>query len=99
WPPTDSDEGTMGIAALHIAYHGALPIFYYGQGYMGTLEAYLAAPLFRLIGPSVFSLRLGTIAMFAGFLYSMYVLTSLLYNKKLDLITIGLLSFGSDEML
>ena len=99
WPPTDSDEGTMGIAALHITYNGAFPIFFYGQGYMGTLEAYIAAPFFRLFGPSVFSLRLGTIAMFAGFLLSMYLLASMLYTKKVALITIGLLSLGSAEMI
>ena len=40
WPLLNSDEGTMGIMALHIAYHGEHPIFYYGQHYMGTLEAY-----------------------------------------------------------
>ena len=35
WPQTDSDEGTMGLMALHIAYRGEHPIFFYGQGYMG----------------------------------------------------------------
>jgi predicted membrane-bound mannosyltransferase len=51
WPPTDSDESTIGLMALHIAYHGEAPIFFYGQGYMGTLEAYLPALLFYLFGP------------------------------------------------
>ena len=41
WPQTNSDEDTMGLMTLHIANHGELPIFFYGQNYMGALEAYL----------------------------------------------------------
>jgi len=37
WPSTNSDEGTMGIMALHIAYRGETPHFFYGQEYMGSL--------------------------------------------------------------
>ena len=48
WPMTNSDESTMGLMALHIAYRGEVPIFFYGQGYMGALEAYLPAFLFSL---------------------------------------------------
>src|SRR5439155_26710313 len=51
----DGDEALVGIQAEHIAA-GAdypLPVFFYGQPYMGSLEAYLAAGIFRLIGPSV----------------------------------------------
>src|SRR5262245_56727648 len=43
WPATDSDEATFGLMALHISERGAHPIFFYGQTYMGALEAYLAA--------------------------------------------------------
>jgi hypothetical protein len=43
WPVTNSDEGTMGLNALHILTRGERPIFLYGQYYMGTLEAYLGA--------------------------------------------------------
>ena len=99
WPPIDSDESTMGIMALHIAYHGEYPIFFYGQGYMGSLEAYLAAIVFHIIGPSVLALRLGVLLMFACFLGSMYLLTSLLYTKKLALITLFIRSFGLVEVL
>lgn len=39
WPQTDSDEGIIGLMSLHIAYHGEHPIFFYGQGFMGSLDA------------------------------------------------------------
>ena len=99
WPHTNADEDTMGIMAMHIAYNGEHPIFFYGQNYMGTLEAYLAAGFFRVIGASVFSLRLGPLLLFALFLTSMYLLASLLYTKKLALITLSLLTLGSSIML
>src|SRR5262245_9023309 len=66
WPATDSDESTFGLMALHINERGARPIFFYGQSYMGALEAYLAAGAFRLFGPSLFALRLSTIALSGG---------------------------------
>ncbi|HXX77650.1 MAG TPA: hypothetical protein VEI53_04105, partial [Ktedonobacteraceae bacterium] len=99
WPHTNADEGTMGIMAMHILYKGEHPIFYYGQHYMGTLEAYLGSAFFYFFGISVFSLRLGLVLFFALFLANMYLLTSLLYTKKLALITLIVLSLGSSIML
>lgn len=99
WPLLDSDEGTMGIMAMHIAYRGETPVFFYGQAYMGATEAYLGAIAFHLFGVSSFTLRLGLILIFAVFLLSMYLLTSLLYSKKLALLTLALLALGSNPML
>jgi hypothetical protein len=98
WPPTNSDEGTLGLMALHIAYHGEFPIFFYGQGYMGPFEAYFAAILFHIIGPSLFVLRFGLILIFCLFLVSIYLLTSLLYTKKMALVTLFLLALGSPSL-
>jgi len=52
----DGDEALVGIQAEHIL-HGELPIYFYGQPYMGSLEAYLAALLFAIFGASVWALR------------------------------------------
>ncbi len=96
FPSTNSDEGTMGIMALHIAYHGEHPQFFYGQEYMGSLEAYLAAIFIHLSGgPSLFALRLGVILLVMLFFMSTYLLTSMLFSKQLALVTLALLSVGS----
>ena len=87
WPRHNSDEAIMGLMALHINNRGELPIFFYGQAYMGATEAYLAAGLFRLFGSSVILLRFVPLLLFALFLASMYLLTSLLYSKPLALVT------------
>ncbi len=99
WPHSNSDEGTMGLMAMHILFKGEHPIFFYGQNYMGTLEAYLGSVFYYFFGPSVFSLRLGSVVFFALFLVNMYLLTSLLFSKKLALITLIVLSLGSSIML
>src|ERR1035438_2853630 len=78
WPVTNSDEGNMGLLARHIAYNGELPIFFYGLPYMGPIEGYIAAPLFHLLHPSTFALRLGLLPFFPLFLICMYYLTRLL---------------------
>src|SRR6266567_3706596 len=73
WPLLDSDEGTFGLMAMHIAYRHEHPIFFYGQGYMGSFEAYCAAVLFHLFGASLITLRLGLVIIFALFLVSIYL--------------------------
>lgn len=99
WPASYNDEGTLGLMALHIAYKGAHPLLYYGQDYLGSLEAYLGAGFFHIFGASTPVLRLGLLLLFALFLISMYLLASLLYAKSLALITLIFLSLGSPEVL
>lgn len=53
----DADEAIVGIMAKHILEGKAAPVFYYGQHYMGSLEAYLAASFFQLFGISELSLK------------------------------------------
>ena len=52
----DGDEAMVGIQAEHIL-HGQLPTYFYGQAYMGSLETYLVAAVFKVFGPSVWALR------------------------------------------
>ena len=99
WPHTNSDEGTYGMMAINIAFHGEHPIFMYGQDYMGSTQAYLGAVIFRLFGISLFNLRLGLVLLFALFMYSMYLLTRLLYTKGMALFTLLLLALGSSYVI
>ena len=52
----DGDEVLVGVQAEHIL-HGEFPIYFYGQPYMCSLEAYLVAMLIAIGGPSVWTLR------------------------------------------
>ncbi|SDX90667.1 hypothetical protein SAMN05444365_10121 [Micromonospora pattaloongensis] len=96
-PPTNSDEATMGLAALHISQGRDFPIFFYGQHYMGTIEAYLAAPLVAAFGPSPLMLRIPTLLLYAAFLVLAYRLSRRLFTPGFAVATVGLLAFGADR--
>jgi len=53
-----ADEGVVGLMARHIVEGRSLPVFFYGQDYLGALEAYCAAALFVVFGPGLETLRL-----------------------------------------
>jgi len=52
-----ADEAVVGLMARHILA-GERPTFFYGQAYMGSLDAWLVALGFRLLGDSVLTIRL-----------------------------------------
>ncbi|MFI6824060.1 hypothetical protein ACIBJE_24440 [Micromonospora sp. NPDC050187] len=98
-PPTNSDEAVTGLVATHVAQGREFPLFFYGQYYMGALEAYLAAPLFALGGSGVVALRLPNLALYALFLVLMWQLTRRLYHPWFATAVVGLLALGSDRIL
>ncbi len=59
----NSDEATVGLMAMHLASAKVFPLMYYGQAYMLAVEAWLAAPLFLVFGPSIAVLQLPVVAM------------------------------------
>lgn len=52
----DSDEAVVGLMARHLT-HGGFRAFYWGQDYGGTMEAALAAVVFRVAGSSTLALK------------------------------------------
>jgi hypothetical protein len=54
----DSDQAIFGLMAKHIVEGRAFPVFIYGDNYMLALQAWLAAPLFAIFGPSVAVLKI-----------------------------------------
>jgi 4-amino-4-deoxy-L-arabinose transferase-like glycosyltransferase len=52
-----SDEAVVALMARHIN-EGARPVFFYGQAYMGSLDAWLVAIGFQLFGESVMNVRI-----------------------------------------
>lgn len=56
----DADEAVLGVQAERIL-QGARPIYFYGQAYMGSWDAYLLAPLVALFGPSAWAIHVVTL--------------------------------------
>jgi hypothetical protein len=98
-PPTSSDEATMALAALHVAEGRHFPAYFYGQHYMGTLEAYLAAPLFIVAGPSLVALRLPLVPVYMLFGWLMFQLTRRLYTPWFAVAVVALLALGSHSVV
>ena len=68
----EADESVVGLMALHIL-RGERPAFYWGQPYLGSLEAYLVALAFALAGPSNLVLKLVPALSFLGFALLLYL--------------------------
>jgi hypothetical protein len=98
WPASNSDEATTGLMAMHIAEGRHFPSFMYGQSYMGTAEAYGAAGVFRVFGPSLAGLRIPMLLLFLLFLTALFVLARSLYGTTVALVSVGLLALGSREL-
>lgn len=58
----DSDQAVFGLMAKHLSEGRAFPVFMYGQNYILAVEAWMAAPLFLIGGPSVALLKLPLVA-------------------------------------
>ncbi len=54
----DADQAIVGLMAKHLSEGRAWPLFFYGQLYMMGVQAWLAAPVFLLLGPTVLALKL-----------------------------------------
>src|SRR5712692_2435255 len=58
----DSDQAVIGLMAKQLAEGRAFPMFLYGSNYVFAVEAWMAAPLFRMFGASVAMLKLPLLA-------------------------------------
>lgn len=90
--PFNSDEAVVALMARHIL-QGETPIFFYGQAYMGSLDAWLVAAAFALLGEEVWVIRL-----VQGILYTLnlvlafYIFTLVDRRSNLPAITVLLLA-------
>jgi 4-amino-4-deoxy-L-arabinose transferase-like glycosyltransferase len=69
--PFNADEAVVALMARHIG-QGARPVFFYGQAYMGSLDAFLVALGFRLLGEQVWVIRLVQMLLYLGTIYTTY---------------------------
>ena len=61
----DADEAVVGLMSRGIL-HGTLPVFFPGQGYGGTQESFLAAPLVAVFGLETWAIRIVVVALWAA---------------------------------
>ena len=61
----DSDEAVVGLMTRGVL-HGRFPIFFPGQGYGGSQEAFLTAPLMAIFGMNANTIRIVPITLWAA---------------------------------
>src|SRR4030088_324812 len=88
----DGDEAVVGLMARHIAFLGERPVFYWGQPYLGSLEAFPAAPFFRVFDSSTPLLKLIPPAYSLGFLALSAILARRLFGVPAALATAAYLA-------
>jgi hypothetical protein len=67
WAPFNADEAVVALMARHIL-QGARPVFFYGQAYMGSLDAFFVAAAFAWFGQHVWVIRFVQGILYLGFL-------------------------------
>lgn len=67
--PFDSDEAVVALMARHIL-QGDRPVFFYGQAYMGSLDAYLIAAGFWIFGQHIWVIRIVQMLLWLGTLFT-----------------------------
>ncbi len=73
--PFNADEAVVALMARHIL-SGERPVFFYGQAYMGSLDAFLVAGGFAIFGQQVWVVRL-----IQALLYLGTIITTILLGK------------------
>ncbi len=79
--PFNSDEAIVGLMARHIL-NGERPLFFYGQSYMGSLDAFLVAMGFQVFGESVITIRLIQSLLFFLTVITVYLFVIIAFHNR-----------------
>jgi 4-amino-4-deoxy-L-arabinose transferase-like glycosyltransferase len=79
--PFNADEAVVGLMARHIL-QGERPVFFYGQAYMGSLDAWLVAGAFALFGQAVWVIRLVQVMLYLATVATTYWLGLRIYGSQ-----------------
>ncbi len=96
--PFNSDEAIVGLMARHILF-GERPIFFYGQAYMGSLDAYLVALGFSIIGQKIWVIRLVQIILYCAISFTTYRIAEKIFDSAIPgLFAVALLAIPTVNM-
>jgi 4-amino-4-deoxy-L-arabinose transferase-like glycosyltransferase len=88
--PFNADEAVVGLMARHIL-EGRWPLFFYGQAYMGSLDASLVALGFMLFGQKVIIIRIVQTLLYVGTVLTTMYLGKRILGVKESMLFAGLL--------
>lgn len=79
--PFNADEAVVALMARHIL-QGQRPVFFYGQAYLGSLDAWLIAGAFALAGQAVWVMRAVQSALYLGVIATTFWLGLRVYANR-----------------
>jgi len=88
--PFNADEAIVALMARHIN-RGNIPVFFYGQAYMGSLDAMLVAIGFRIFGEEVWVIRLVQSLLYIGTVFTTMILANRLLKSQRATLYAGLI--------
>ncbi|MGB2962593.1 MAG: hypothetical protein WBB69_01265 [Anaerolineales bacterium] len=89
--PFNADEAIVALMARHIN-QGNLPIFFYGQSYMGSMDAILVALGFKAFGEAVSVIRILQSLLYLGTVYTTAVLGKIIFKSPRAAVIAGMLA-------
>lgn len=89
--PFNADEAIVALMARHIN-QGELPIFFYGQAYMGSFDAILIALGFKIFGEQVLVIRIIQSLLYLGTVLTTALLGHRLFHSRRIALVAGLLA-------
>ncbi len=89
YPTPDADMAIIGLMARHIL-DGELPVFFYGEAWGGSIESFIAAPLFWLFGSSAESLSLAPVLVSLVFVWVAYRACADMWGRPAGLMAMAL---------
>ena len=95
----DGDEAIVGLMGLDILDGQGVPVFYYGQHYMGSLEAIMASWFFAIFGASSFTLQLVPLVWSLALIVLAYILGRLISGRRGGLIAATLTAVAPPALL
>jgi 4-amino-4-deoxy-L-arabinose transferase-like glycosyltransferase len=88
--PFNSDEAIVGLMARHIL-QGERPIFFYGQAYLGSLDAFLVASVMALMGQTISAIRWTQVLVFGGTVMTTALLAGSAFRSRFAGLAAGIL--------
>jgi 4-amino-4-deoxy-L-arabinose transferase-like glycosyltransferase len=90
--PFDADEAVVALMARHIL-QGDRPLFFYGQHYMGSLDAYLIAGASAVAGESVLTVRFVQTVLFVAMVLASYAAVLRFADRQTAHLVVLMLAF------
>lgn len=89
-----SDEAIVGLMAQDIAEGARFPLYFYGQRYMGALEAYVVAALLPCFGNPIHALRTAPALFFAAMVGVQYLMLTRWLGRRAGFVGAAVLLCG-----